>query len=615
VGGRVIIGTAGHIDHGKSALVEALTGRPMDRLAEERARGITIDLNFAPLRLGDGSVAGVVDVPGHEDFVRTMVAGAAGMDLVLLVIAADEGIMPQTREHLAIAEALGVPRGIPVLTKQELADPDWLALVRDEVSRWLEGSPIDFTEPIAVSAKRGDGLDLLRAALDQAAGSIAARDTSVPFRMPIDRAFSMAGAGTVVTGTVWTGALEAGASVLIMPGERPARVRTIESHGERGVPAVAGARAALGLAGIDRAAVRRGDVVVSGPLPWQATTALDVSLDLLPSVPRALVARTRVHLHLGTAEILARVSPVRPIEPGGSGLARLACEAPLLALGGDRFVIRSYSPVTTIGGGTVLDPLPPRRRPLWTAGLDAGDSTTRARALVARQPSGVSSDLLSLRAGAPKETLDRSLRNDPGFRRIGDEWTQAAEVDAAAARAVEVISRYHREHPSLPGMPVETLRRATHRKADLADAALQDLTDQHRILMQLGVASLAGFSAGVAGGAAAIDRVVALVEAGGLAAPSVPELTRQVERIDAVSALRIAAGAGRVEAVGNDWYVGRPALDQFLVLLREMGAGGEITVPMLRERTGLSRKYLIPLLEWADRRGVTRRQGEARRLT
>ena len=611
----MIIGTAGHIDHGKSALVEALTGRRMDRLAEERTRGITIDLNFAPLRLGDGSVAGVVDVPGHEDFIRTMVAGAAGMDLVLLVIAADEGIMPQTREHLAIAEALGVPRGIPVLTKLDLADPDWLTLVHEEVSQWLAGSSINFADPIAVSAKRGDGLDLLRAAMDREAERVATRDAAAPFRMPIDRAFSMAGAGTVVTGTVWTGALEAGASVLIMPGERPARVRTIESHGERGASAVAGARAALGLAGIDRVEVRRGDVAVSGPLPWQSTTALDVKLQLLPSAPRALTARTRVHLHLGTIEVLARVSPVHPIEPGGSGVARLACEAPLLALGGDRFVIRSYSPVTTIGGGTVLDPFPPRRRPHWPAGLDSDEPASRARALVARQPSGVSGGLLALRVGASEASIDRALRNDPCLRRIGNEWALAAEVDIAAARAVEAISTYHREHPSLAGMPVETLRRATHRKAEVADAALQDLAAQGRIGMELGVASITGFSAGVAGGAAAIDRVVALVEAGGLTPPTVPELARQVERIDAASALRIAAGAGRVEGVGTDWYVGRPALDQFLIVLKELGAQGEITVPKLRDRTGLSRKYLIPLLEWADRRGVTRREGEARRLT
>ena len=611
----MIIGTAGHIDHGKSALIEALTGRRMDRLAEERARGITIDLNFAPLRLGDGRVAGVVDVPGHEDFVRTMVAGAAGMDLILLVIAADEGIMPQTREHLAIAEALGVPHGIPVLTKCDLADPEWLDLVRDEVAGWLAGSSIAFTAPTAVSARRGDGLDQLRAALDHLAGQAKERDALAPFRMPIDRAFSVAGAGTVVTGTVWSGAIEAGATVLIMPGERPARVRSIESHGERGVRAVAGSRAALGLAGLDRADVRRGDVAVGGELPWQSTTALDVRLDLLRSAPRALSARTRVHLHLGTAEVLARVSPLHPIPPGESGLARLALEAPLVAVGGDRFVIRSYSPVTTIGGGMVLDPLPPRRRPAWPDGIDASAPTIRARALVGRHPAGVSSGLLALRSGASMEDLDAAFGDDPALRRIGHEWALASEVAAAGARALEAVADYHRQHPSLPGMPVETLRRVTHRKADLADAALGGLAASGTLGLDHGLARSPGFSAGVAGGAAAIDRVVALVEAGGLTPPTVPELTRQVERIDAASALRIAAGAGRVEAVGSEWYVSRLALDQFRGLLQELGAEGEITVPLLRDRTGLSRKYLIPLLEWADRSGVTRREGEARRLT
>lgn len=611
----MIIGTAGHIDHGKSALVEALTGRRMDRLAEERARGITIDLNFAPFTLGDGRVAGVVDVPGHEDFVRTMVAGAAGMDLVLLVIAADEGIMPQTREHLAIAETLGVPQGIPVLTKSDLADPEWLALVREEVTNWLAASSIRFNEPVAVSAKTGAGLDRLRAAIDLSAGQAEARDTTGPFRMPIDRAFSIAGAGTVVTGTVWSGAVAPGEAVHILPGGRSARVRSIESHGAPGGRAEAGGRTALGLAGIDRADVRRGDVVVAGSLPWQPTTALDVRLHLLPTAPRALTTRTRVHLHLGTAEVLARVMPVNSIEPGERGLARLACEAPLVARGGDRFVIRSYSPVTTIGGGMVIDPLPPRRRAVWSDGLDAPEPARRARAIVARHPAGVPCGVLALRAGASEAMLEAALVGDPAVRRLGEEWVLVSELLAASSRAVDAMATYHRGHPSLPGMPVETLRRATHRRALVAEAAIGDLAAAGTIRLEHGVAALTGFSAGVAGGSAAIDRVVALVEAGGLTPPTVPELVQQVERIDAASALRIAAGAGRVEALGEGWYVSRAALDQFRAVLTEVGSVGEITVATLRDRTGLSRKYLIPLLEWADRRGVTRRHGEARRLT
>jgi len=611
----VIIGTAGHIDHGKSALVEALTGRRMDRLAEERARGITIDLNFAPLCLEDGRVAGVVDVPGHEDFVRTMVAGAAGVDLVLLVIAADEGIMPQTREHLAILEALGVPRGIPVLTKIDLVLPEWLDLVREEVEGWLADSPIRFAQPVPVSSKRGDGLAELRAAIAIAADGLPGRDDSAPFRMPIDRAFSVAGAGTVVTGTVWSGTLESAETIRILPGERSARVRSIESHGRKGTRAVAGARAALALAGIDRADVRRGDVAVSGDSLWQSTTALDVRLQLLPSAPRALTSRTRVHLHLGTAELLARVMPQGAIEPGGSGLARLACEAPLVARGGDRFVLRSYSPVTTIGGGVVLDPLPPRRRPVWPGGLDSDDPGVRARALVARHPAGVSHDRLAFLAGATSGALQRALETDATVRRVGGDWALSSELDHAADRARESVASYHREHPSLGGMPVETLRRVAHRRASIAEAAIASLVKAGAIRLEGGVAALEGFRAGVAGGAAAIDRVVALVEQGGLTPPTVPELGRQVERLDAASALRLAAGAGRVEAVAPDWYVSRVALEGFQVVLNEIGAAGEITVSGLRERTGLSRKYLIPLLEWADRRGITHRNGEVRRLT
>lgn len=611
----MIIGTAGHIDHGKSALVEALTGHRVDRLAEERARGITIDLNFAPLALGGGAMAGIVDVPGHEDFVRTMVAGAGGMDLVLLVIAADEGIMPQTREHLAIVEALGVPRGIPVLTKCDLAAPEWLDLLEEEINRWLATAAVRFGPTARVSARSGEGVVALRERLAAEAASVPGRDGAAPFRMPVDRAFSMAGAGTVVTGSVWSGSIAIGSQVRLLPSERVARVRTLEAHGVAQERVGAGHRAALGLVGVDRDGVRRGDVVVDDRLPWSATLALDVNLHLGADAPRPLTSRTRVHLHLGTADVVARVLPRAPIAPGTHGLARLSCEAPVVAAGGDRFVIRSYSPVTTIGGGVVLDPLPPRRRAAWSEGLDSADLGRRLRALVARHPPGATLASLVLAAGAPETEVEAALQRSDALDGVAGVWLEVPRLTEAREKSVEVVRGYHAAHPSLPGIPLETLRRTVDRSALVAERAVSGLLAEGRLVADGGAARLPGFEPGIAGGTAAIERVVETVVAGGLSAPPRQELERQLERVDVGAALRLAAGEGRVEAVTADWYVGRQALEEFRGLLLDAGRAGEITVAGVRERTGLSRKHLIPLLEWADRRGITRREGESRRLT
>ncbi|HEX5003857.1 MAG TPA: selenocysteine-specific translation elongation factor [Gemmatimonadales bacterium] len=611
----MIIGTAGHIDHGKSALVEALTGRRVDRLAEERARGITIDLNFAPLALEHGVIAGMVDVPGHEDFVRTMVAGAGGVDLVLLVVAADEGVMRQTREHLAIVEALGIRRGIPVLTKVDLVDPDWLALVEEEVTGWLSSSPVQFGPVIRSSVRSGAGLELLRERLRSEAAKLEPRDETSSFRMPVDRAFSMAGSGTVVTGSVWSGSLEVGGQVRLLPSSRPARVRTIEVHGSPRERASAGHRAALGLVGIDRDAVRRGDVVVDDGLPWRATSALDVRIHLLPEAPRPLTSRTRVHLHLGTAEVVARVLPRAPIPPGGRGMARLSCEAPLVAAGGDRFVIRSYSPVATIGGGTVLDPLPPRRRAQWPVELESPVLPERIRALVSRHPPGVTTASLALATGVALRTVERAAGEDSSLRSLAGAWVTTDQVNAAREKSLEVVRVYHETHPSLPGMSLETLRRRVDRSDLVSEAAVEEAIASGLLEVEGGVARLPAFEPRIAGGMAAVERVVDAVVTAGLAAPGLQELERRLERVDVGGALRLAAGAGRVEAVTADWYVGREALSEFRTLLLEAGKGGEITVAGVRERTGLTRKHLIPLLEWADRQGITRRVGEVRRLT
>ena len=614
MGSSVIIGTAGHIDHGKSALVSALTGRPMDRLMEEKRREITIELNFAPLDLGPGRIAGVVDVPGHEDFVRTMVAGASGIDLVLLVIAADEGVMPQTEEHLAILEQLEVPAGIPVITKADLADSEWLQLVTSEVTERLAASPINFEPPLAVSVRNGSGIETLRARLAARATALPPRLSGDGFRMPVDRSFSLPGVGTVVTGTTWSGRLGIGDPVIVLPAGLRARVRSLESYGhavERSDPR---ARTAVGLAGLERRAVGRGDVLVTDELPWAAASALDVEIRLLPGVSRPLKPRTRVRLHLGTAEVMARVLPRLPIEPGGTGMARLSLEKALVARAEDRFVLRSYSPVTTIGGGRVLDPFPPGRRSLWPAGLASRDPAERFRAVLVRRTEGIPAAALPLLLGLPRTAAAEVARAEPTARLVGDFWVTTRAVDEVGTRALVALREYHRQHISDPGMPLETLRHSLHAREVVVEAALSDFAKAGRLRRIDGVVALAGFVPRVAGGDAGIDRVVRILLDAHLNPPSVPELERTTGRRDLLAVLRLAAARGQVEAVERDRYYAREALDQFTSVLNDLGQQGEIIPAAIRERLGITRKYLIPLLEWADGKGITVRVGEGRRL-
>jgi selenocysteine-specific elongation factor len=610
----MIIGTAGHIDHGKSSLVTALTGRPMDRLAEERRREITIDLNFAPLALGGSRVAGVVDVPGHEDFVRTMVAGASGIDLALLVIGADESIMPQTEEHLLILEQLGVRSGIPVITKADLVDPDWLELVCLEVAERLAASPIEFDPPLAVSARTGSGIEDLRLRLADHARAIERRPHADAFRMPIDRVFSLPGVGTVVTGTVWSGRLTVGETIVALPGGQRGRVRSLESFGREVTRADPGSRTAVGIAGMERAGLARGAVLVGDQVPWAPTAALDVEIALDSRAPRPLTPRTRVRLLLGTAEVMARVLPREVVEPGGQGTARLRLESSLVARAGDRFVLRSFSPVTTIGGGRVLDPLPPRRRTAWPAGLSSTERAAQFRSALQRRPGGIERSLLPILLGVPEAEAQEIARQESQARLLGSLWVASEVVEQTAFRALSLVREYHRQHSSDPGMPLETLRHSLPVNEAISEAALEDLIRTGRLRRRNGVAALAGFAPRVTGGEAEIDRIVQILSAAELAPPSVAELERSTGRRDLHPLLRLAAARGKVEAVERDRYYAREALDRFTGVLTDLGRQGPIVPAAVRDRLGISRKFLIPLLEWADGRGITVREGDARRL-
>lgn len=608
----MILGTAGHIDHGKSALVTALTGRPMDRLVEERRRGITIDLNFAPLQFEGLSPAGIVDVPGHEDFVRTMVAGASGIDLVLLVVDGAQGPQPQTWEHLAIVEQLGVPRGIPVITKADLAEPEWLELVAQELTERLARSPVEFEAISVVSAATGQGIPELKARLRALVEGSGRADPVDSFRMPIDRAFSLAGVGTVVTGTPWSGSVRIGDTLTILPAGTTARVRSLEAYGQPVAQGSPGARTAVGLAGVERAGLSRGDVAVAGPVPWRATTAVDVFLNLLPEA-RAVRRRARVRFHLGTAEVLGRLYPREDIKPGGSGVARLALESPVVARGNDRFVLRSYSPVVTIGGGRVLDPLPPRRAS-WPAGLESEDPAKRVAALIARRPGGVPAADLPLLAGLPESRCGELVRGLPGIGAAGGRFIASSVTAGLREAALASVTAFHRRHPSERGLSLETLRKGLRAPEEVTAAVIEGMGRRGEIMVSDGLAALPGFLPKLGDGEADLSRALDRLEIAGLMPPTVSELERELGVTGLLQALRFASQDKRAVAVESDRYFSPKALEGFVTAIRELAVNGPITPPGLREKLGLSRKYLIPLLEWSDRAGITRRVGDARVL-
>jgi selenocysteine-specific elongation factor len=616
---HVVIGTAGHVDHGKTALVKALTGIDTDRWEEEQRRGITIDLGFAPLDLGDGLHASIVDVPGHEDFVRNMVAGATGVDVALLVVAADEGVMPQTVEHTAILEFLAVGAGVVALTKADLVDADWLALVRSDVAERLAGSAIPWEAPVAVSALAGSGLDELRVALRRAAQRARARAASDLFRLPVDRVFSLPGAGTVVTGTTWSGSVAVGAEVLVHPGPVRARVRSVEVHGRREQQALPGRRTALALVGLDREQARRGSVVVSD-VAWRPTVALDAMVRLLPSA-RPLTHRSLVRLHLGTAEVTARIVPAgERLDPGGPAqAARLRLAEPVLARWGDRGVLRAASPMTTIGGCVVVDPWPAPKpgRPRDLAARAEADPVERVRAFVlAAGNAGVPVEDLLVRAGLDaaglQEVIGRLL--GAGVSEIGGRLVPQAAEEAARDRVLDQVAAFHRDHPLLPGMPLEAFRRLAGGPA-LAARLAEQLGSQGRLLQDGGWVRLAEHRAAVPAGLAEASRLIqGELEAAGFEGRTASELAARTPGAPAGEIAEFLVRDGTAIRVGKDRYYTRAHLEAVVgKVLAEVQALGRATPSQLRAAIGLTRKYLIPILEWMDAQGLTVRDGDARR--
>jgi selenocysteine-specific elongation factor len=626
---RLIVGTAGHIDHGKTALVRALTGIDTDRLPEEKRRGITIDLGFANLHLEDDIDLGLVDVPGHEDFIRNMLAGATGIDLVMLVIAADEGVMPQTREHLDILSLLGVRGGIVVISKVDLVDTDWLELVVQDVRVALADSALAEAPVASVSATTGQGLRELRTLLAQAARACAARSAHDIFRMPVDRAFTIRGTGTVVTGTVWSGHLEVGAYVRILPAPVTARVRALQSH-EQSVDAVeAGQRAAIALVGIEKADTPRGTTLVTDP-HWAPASIITVRLSLLSSAP-GLRQRQRVRLHLGTAEVMARVVLLagnERLEPGASAWAQLRLETPQVARARDRFVIRSYSPVTTIGGGVVVEPHARKRRRAEDTTLerlqnllDGTDEEAVIAAVELAGWDGAEASALAITTGISPTAAEAIVRDAPrhGLARVADQIFGLDRLEHVQQRLVERADEEHRRNPLRQGISREELIRAAPKGCPEAIAAwcINARITAGQLEPVAGLIRRPGFEPRLTPGQESTrERILTVLADGDLTPADTTALEAAVNGgNDFVALLKLLEAEGAIVALSPDLYLERGRLDVAVSRLREaFPTGRELTPADFREVFGVSRKYLIPLLEHLDKARVTARIGDARRL-
>lgn len=639
---HLTIATAGHIDHGKSALVAALTGTHPDRLPEEQARGISIELGFAHMQVGE-HVLSFVDVPGHERFVRTMLAGVGGVDAVLLVVAADESVMPQTREHLAICQLLDVPTGVVALTKCDLADEMLQAMATAEVRDLLGGTRLSAAEIVPVSVRTGKGLYALRAALVRCGAARRRRDVSAPARLPIDRVFSIRGFGTVATGTLWSGALHVEQVVELWPGGRAVRVRGLQVLGTRVEGAEAGQRVAVNLAAIGHDEVVRGDVLV-GPGGVVASRALDVEVTLLADAPRQRHG-ARVHVHLGTAATVGRLllPPVhrhgasnedaepRRMERGTVQLARLRLEQALPVRRGDRIVLRSYSPVTTIAGALVLDPLArPRSRhgdghvhtEMTAGGVGAW---LEARALEAG-PHGLPDGDVAARCGiSPSEAdhLTTRLAQEGHLVRCGSRWVAVSTLAVVRQGVLDAVDAYAREQPLAGGVPRAALRALQPRRwpAEVVDHVLMALSGEGVLCGDDRVSRpQTGAAGGVSSVASADARVLEALEAAGLQGLTLAELEASglgLDRRGLEAVLARLARAQHIQRVAT-MYVGSAHLERVREVLRELAESTEgpqpIEVGWFKERFGLTRRTAIPLLEWLDRARVTRRAGDTRVL-
>ncbi len=631
---HIILGTAGHVDHGKTSLVKVLTGIDTDRLKEEKERGITIDLGFASLTLPDGRKLGLVDVPGHERFIKNMVAGAGGIDMVMLVIAADEGVMPQTKEHLAICSLLGIRKGLVALTKIDLVDQSWLELVREDIREFLQDTFLASAPVIPVSSITEAGIPELLQALQEVASGIETPVDSGIFRLPIDRVFTMKGFGTVVTGTLLSGKINVGEDVVILPGQTVTKVRGLQVHNQAVETAEAGQRTAVNLQGIEKNMVLRGNVLTL-PHTLLPSRRLDVLLQYLAQAGKKLKNRTLVRFHVGTSEIIARVVLMDRDElaPGETTYAQLVLESSAALMTGDRYVIRSYSPITTIGGGLILDCQAPKHKRHQERTMQdfqilrGGNEAERVSVIIQRAGlAGITRRQLAMRTGLNEDWLKKILAGMLSER-------QAILIDKEEARLVafnlykDVQERimaetqsYHEKFPLKEGLQKEELRTSLGRfaGAKLFHLALQDLERSGRLQVDREFVRAAGHSVALSGDLEELRNTLTQLY---LNQPLTPPSTKEIlarfagREAQVVSVLDLMLKEGQLVKISEDMYYHSEVIQKIRndykdLLIRE----GKANPASFKDLTGLSRKYVIPLMEYFDMTKLTIRAGEYRLL-
>jgi selenocysteine-specific elongation factor len=631
---HVILGTAGHIDHGKTSLIRAVTGIDTDRLKEEKARGITIELGFAWLDLPDGQRVGIVDVPGHEKFVKNMVAGATGIDVVALIIAADEGVMPQTKEHLDICNLLGVKHGLVVLTKTDMVDEEWLELVTDDVRTFLQGSFLEDAPVLPVSSVTGLGVSEFVEVLGTLCHSVPDRSDKGLFRLPVDRVFSMKGFGTVITGSLVSGKIRVGENIVIAPSGIESKVRGIQIHNEPVDEASAGVRTAVNFQGLDRTSVKRGDVLARVNT-LKPSYMVDVVLEYIGFQKKPLKNRTKVRVYSGTSELEGYVILLDrdELHAGERAAAQLRLDAPVSVVRDDRFVIRSYSPIRTIGGGYVIDPFPKkhkRHRDSVMAHLHVlaeGDTNKIITHHISYTGlAGASfADLLIMTNLSEKE-LGQELQNLLSRQviiqvdRENRVFVHASRFEELKQKAVALLGAYHKEHPLKAGMIKEVFKAQLPRDVDIRifNLLVQTLVKSDTIVQEKEIVRLADHEIALEADQKDLrDKIENTYESSGLQPPYVKDLVTSVGQNAGhiKDVLGHMLQEGILVKVKDDLFFHKTAIhglkNRLVDFLRE---NGDISTPKLKEMTGVSRKYMIPLIEYFDDTKVTIRVGDVRKL-
>ena len=631
---QIILGTAGHIDHGKTSLIKALTGVNTDRLKEEQTRGITIELGFASMDLPGGWHLGIVDVPGHEKFVKNMVAGATGIDMVAMVIAADEGVMPQTREHMEICALLGIQHGLIALTKTDLVDEEWMELVIEDIRDFSRGTFLEDCAIVPVSSATGDGIQAFVDTLDELSAAVPERSITNLFRLPVDRVFTMKGFGTVITGSLVSGRVKVGDTITIYPSMITSKVRGIQVHNESVEEAGPGMRTAINFQGLEKASVNRGEVI-STPRSLKPSYMVDVSLHFLNSNQKPAKNRTKVRFHTGTSEVFGYLVLLdrEDLKPGEDIVAQLRLDTPVSLVRDDRFVIRSYSPVRTIGGGKVLNPVPPKHKqfqPKVVEGLkgliDNPPEEVVSFHVRDADVTGVTYSNLVIMTNLPEKQLTSITQGLSSIREIiqidkeNRLFVHKSVFASLQDNMVSSLENYHQANPLKAGMSKEELKSKFPMKAadKLFSAVMNQMLKANTIVQEGEVVKLEGHKVSLGFDQTTIkEKVLDIYQKSGLTPPYFKEVTKTlgVDPAVAKDVLMLLVNEGTMIKAKEDLFFHVEPYEDLKKRLKDfLMANEEITTPQFKEMTGVSRKYIIPLLEYFDARNVTIRVGDSRKL-